>query len=589
MKRKDAKKYFEDEDIRNLFQRVLDDLKQAFIADLGSNKEMMKMLRAWLMPEQDKGFGEYDDFNVDIFDPTPENSFERAVSGMLSLHWSPMDEYFRLKERRNLIKGADDGVDIGKALGDRSELIHEIIQSPENFHVKAINARDKLGLALGCKEMDDDEDLIMRFTSFPPEDAALATSNGRIIDVFGKREELNHFQLKRRFPDPIDPRVFEKVRTMKIMDKPTITVNRFNIPLTVFKEMVMGCVEYEGFENLRRDIYKVITSLTGSYSEGKEKGVWVDVWWCDNGLLSVNTDPYRRIIISHMSPPYKIRSFARGQGEKGLPLMLQLSDLTVMAHSGFEKTYTPSWAVENDIEKLGLDLGRDGITFIETGMKGPRPMTLGANLNDAISFAQYKQALYDRIMYMDVFELLNKSRMSVKEVDLRNLEDYSKLLLSFIQDQFDDLNPEVLGINHRIHDLLGKNNDPLSNRVLSARYSSTLAFATRAGVFVKMDKVLETAKKVEATVANQTELSDDIDTVSYYKQNMIRIGEEKVLRTEEESRERKEERKDAAASAKRAELTQSLATVGKTLATANQAGGGGGAPQGAGGGGTQGI
>ena len=80
---------------------------------------------------------------------------------------------------------------------------------------------------------------------------------------------------------------------------------------------------------------------------------------------------------------------------------------------------------------------------------------------------------------LDVFELINKSRMPGSEVDIRKSDDYRKLGIYLAQDSNDDLNPTVLVLNYLLHNYIKeqKGTDFLQKKVLNARYISAIAMA----------------------------------------------------------------------------------------------------------------
>ena len=578
--RGDAAQMFKEEFLRRTMLRTLEYYKRAFFADSDQNSAMIKLLRAWLMPSQGMSFAEHDRFEHDLYDPTPENSFERAVSGMISLHWSPFGKYFKLSERKRVLDMQGElETNIELATSRRTQAIHDIVQESPNFQCMAVNARDKMGLGMAGREIDEDSELLARFTPIPPEDLALASSNGRVLDIYGKREKLTLFQMRQRFPEPLIPDYWSEKYFTNPFNGQTKMIYRFNFPHSVFRDLMIYSNEAEEDSTYARNIRKVLSELIGNPSEKKAKGMWVDIWWCEDGVLSIGTTPFRRIIASMMSPPYSVMNFARGQGEKAIPLMLQISDLTVASHSGFEKTFSPAWSVENEVSKLGLDLGRDGVTFIDRGSEHPKPLTLGANIGDAVTFTQYKQALFDRMMYLDVFELLNKSRMTKAEVNIRDVDDLKKMGLYLVQDQHDDLNPTTLAVNYMIHQQLGKE-DELSQRVLSARYTSALAFAINSNVFMKMDKVFTIAQKGMALSDPAMPINDNLDIAGYLEKQMVKVGEEEILRNEEDKNERQQERARQQQTEQRAKNAQALGAVGTTLGQLQQTQQGGQGQQG---------
>ena len=457
-------------------------------------------------------------------------------------------------------------------MGQRTDEIHSVIQEPANFQCMAVNARDKLGLGIAGREIEDDPDILTRFLPIPPEDLALASSDGRLIDIYGKREYLNTWQMRRRFPNPVKPGYWDDKRPSSPLEDERKKICRFNFPYEVFIQVIEEAAKKDDTIT-DRELKRLMRELFKNPSEEERRGMWVDIWWTEDCILSISHDFFRRIITSSMSPPYRIMDMSRGQGEKAMSLMLQISELTVIGHSGFEKTLAPSWSVENDIARLGLDLGRDGITYKDRGMDDPKPLSLQADIQSAIAFPQYKQAQLDRIFYLDVFELLNKSRMTSTEVNIRDLDDFRKLGLYVVQDQYDDLNPTVLAINRQIHNEL-QEKDTLAKRLLNARYTSALAFASKSNVFIKYNKLLEIFERTAKVMQEDTELTDEVDLGNYLKGTIVKIGEEKLFRADDETKSRKEQRQKRSQLAIQSEQAKALGNIGGSLAQIQQSGGG---------------
>ena len=176
--------------------------------------------------------------------------------------------------------------------------------------------------------------------------------------------------------------------------------------------------------------------------------------------------------------------------------------------------------------------------------------------------------------------------MTKAEVNIRDVDDLKKMGLYLVQDQHDDLNPSTLAVNHMIHDHIGADKDLLSQRVLNARYTSALAFAIYSNVFMKMDKVFNITQKAATIQEGGSEINDILDVPGYLEKQLVKVGEEELLRNEEDSNARQEERKRQAAVERDAKQAQALGNVGRTLGQLQQAGAGqqaGGGPQGPGG------
>ena len=539
------KKIIEDmirNDIHKDIFSALFEFNSTFIYDNDNNKEIVEMLRGILMPDQGSRFYETDHFDYNLFNPIPENTFERAVSGFLSYHISPVNKYFNL-ESVDFLKTEDEVFNstIVKAQSQRTDSIHKIIQESSNFASIAQNTRDKLGLGMTARVIEDDDQQVAKMYYYPVEDLGIATSNGRNEDIFIVREKLNRFEARQRFPNPIIPNYWEERPVKGIIEEADSTYCRINIPLPVVKRHIMDHLkdQYD-----KTTVSRVVNYLFKNNISGADKStLWADIWISETDILSIDVIPYRRIIVPKASPPYRVKNYARGQGEKALPLILTLTELDVMNLDSYEKTYTPAWSVTDDIQRLGLDLSRGKVTFKEKGMDDPTPLSLKADVRFMIEFKQFKQALLDRMFYLDMFELKDKSRMPSNEVDMRHSDDLRKAVLFVIQDHKDDLNPTVLTINNMIHHRLGKN-DSLAGRLLRAYYTSELAASNKDSLINKAVKVLGLGKQVAEVVESESDINDEMDFVAYYKTIVSKLGETKALRVEKDAVTKRKQKND---------------------------------------------
>ena len=562
-RKKDPIKEMLEADLHLTIRDALMQFSRSMIAQNNNNERIIKILRSMNMPDQNTNYAENDEFHYMLFNPSPENSFERAVSGFLSHHVSPVNRYFALEIIDYLATEAKRiDPDEKKAQDLRTDSIHGILQEPLNFMCIGQNWRDKLLMGMTGRVIEDDDVQVSKIYHYPLEQLGLATSDGKSLDIYVVKERLSAFQARSRFPKTLNPDHWTEYNFNGVFGGVEKDYYRINIPVEVVRNHVMDIIKDDYVDTKR-----IIDYL---FPLKKDKALqydtfWADIWLCDEGVMSIDIIPFRRIIIPKMSPPFRVNNYARGQGEKAMPLMLTLTELDVINLDSYEKTYTPAWSVVDDIQRLGLDLSRGQVTFKEKGMDDPTPLSLKAEIRSMIEFQQFKQSLYDRIMYLDVFELQNKSRMPTAEVEMRRTDDMRKMSLYIIQDHADDLNPTVLTINRQINERL-KENDALANKLLQAKYVSELAMANKAGIINQSAKVLGMAEQTTKIVAEESEINDECDFVEYFKNTVAKSGQAAVMRNKEDAEKRRQQRRRKRQLAVQAAEGEALTNAGKAMA-----------------------
>lgn len=565
--------------------------KKSMLAENSSNLAAAEIVESFYTPQHDKPFGESPELNAQMLNPSPENSLERAVSGWLSFHLSPTEKFFGLHSmdfiQETMANDESAEVDVAKALAVRTETIHRIIQSPDNFEVMAQSTREKVKLGIAAKTVDPDPLHTATLSFYPFRQLGLGTSNGRVLDIYMVCEKMNEFAARMRFPGPLFNKEYWKERMVGGIygGQPEKEYYRLNVPVPVIRRHVEDYLIKDFADVKTRK--KVLDLL---FPEKKTKGYpgnvqWADIWFRDDMIMSVELKDYRPIMVNKMAPAYNVMCFARGQGEKTLPLLMAITHAMEKTVKAFERTYDPSWSFTDENQRLGIDLTSDGINFKEAGTEDPKPLSLQADMRAPIEYSQYLQMLLDRCLYLDVFELLNKSRMTKAEVQSRDSDDYRKMTLYVVQDQADDLNPLVLNINHLVHQAKRKMKgepDPLADVKLRALYTSDIAFANKNSLF---NKVVRQAQMIEAiTKVGQVEtpIQDVTNLPGYYADVMVEAGESEILRTQDDRIAREKLRLSRQQIADKTAEAQALGASSEALGSVVQSAGegGGGAPAG---------
>ena len=534
---------------RSMLERVSDALKELpdfYIFDNSTNRAILDALNSIYAPQRNTRMyhgsdEEGNDYGYRNYDPTPENSFERACSGMNTYHISPLSKYFKMGRANFMeadLEGKED-LDVDHALSRRTKTIHNILQEVKNFQVATACNRDKLRLGIAVKTVEEDVARVSGLRHFPPEDIALTTSNMLDLDVFGIREKLNRFRAKRRFSNPVWPDYWTDVTSLGLKDSTEKTYHRFNMPVHVLREHIRDKVagEFRDIE-LNRFMDKLGLKKQSQANIATGFTQWADIGFDEDGkIMFVETKNNHPIIISMMSPPFRITSFCRGQAEKALPLTIMLTEIQMITLAAIERTFAPPWSVVDDIQRLGMNFGRDGVIIKNREDPDPVPLSLGVDPNGIAEIKRLFQAAHDRMFYIDVFELTHKSRMTTPEVDIRSQQDISKLSFYLVQDQYDDLNPTVLTVNQHLHDRI-KSKDRLAKTTLMARYVSALAFASNHGILVKFEQLVRAGQSVSGILKENTELNDKFDYLTHFKDTVSEMGEELLIRDAKDAENR---------------------------------------------------
>ena len=565
------------------------ELTKCMLAENSTNMAMADIIQSFFSPQHDKPFAHTDQLQADMYNPTPENSFERAVSGWLSFHLSPTEQFFGLHSSSFIDEvqspDASTEVNVAKALAVRTETIHRIIQTPENFGVMAQSTREKIMMGVTAKTIDPDPLLTARLNFYPFRQLGIGTSNGLIHDIFMVCEDMSDFTARERFPEPLTNPTYWEERSVKwTMDAGGMKYYRVCMPVPVARRHVDDHLKADVME--ARDRKKVLDRL---FPLKDDKGYpgnvqWADVWFRRDAIMSVEVKDYRPIIVSSLSPPYNVMQFSRGQGEKALPLLMAITHALEKTVKAFERTFDPPWSVVDENARLGLNLTSDGISFKEAGTDDPKPLTLGSDMQQPITYATYLQTLFDRCVFLDVFELLNKSRMTKAEVQSRDSDDYRKMALYVVQDQADDLNPLVLDINWLVHQAQKKGrggSDALADIKLRAMYTSDIAFANKNSLFNKVLRQGQLIEQIAKVGAVDAPINDVTDLPNYYSRVMLEAGESDILRTQGDRLAREQLRLSRQKIADNTAQAQALGASSQALGVIDQAAQGGG--EGAGG------
>ena len=361
---------------------------------------------------------EYKDYNPNIVSVPL-----RATSGFMSYHYNPEDEFFgqRPVEFHSTIKKKKN-TDVDKILAERTEDIHSVIQTSKNYMIQTQVMRDKIIFGVGGKTIDEDDYSLAKFNYYPPECLAYGSSSGLVPDIFGVKEKMTPFSIRMRFEGVEDE--FER-RPLGI-DEQRIECYRFNVPKDVlkahFEAAFSGDYDYKQMKKYWQKRFKISSGKTN-----RAAVPWVDFWFCDKAILAVSERATRNIIVSPFSLPTAAAGIGKGLGEIVQPLAFILAEIESIGLVAFERTYQPSYAIHEETAALGLDLSRDGMTiFSGDNRHAPQDLSLRANMQGVIEYKTLMESHYEKNFFLDVFDLINKSRMTRQEVSVRTMDNLRK-------------------------------------------------------------------------------------------------------------------------------------------------------------------
>lgn len=525
-----------------------------FLGDKRFYQTLFQELRSSLMPSNSEKYVNTSSYQYEIFDPTPINSCQRALAGFMSAHYMPQDKFFKFTVP--LEDDQDPDLELNQRLASRAEKVHSIMQQPTNFSKLYSFMQDKLVLGVGCMVVEKHPEIISQYVHHMPENCGFLSSNGSVHDITFIRERLNQFQASVRFPDL----EFEQ-SSDRIADNDGDWYYRINIP----KNVLMKYLTAYKSEKQDSEYYKYIYKLFGKKLLKKnEKGQFLDIWFSRRGVISVDEVRNKRIIISFMKAANDTLGVGRGQGELALPIFRILTELEVINLSGYERTFMPSWAVADEPNALSFDLTRDHINFIDSDSTPPQPLSLNSDVRAMIEFKNYKQALFDRILYLDAFQLINKSRMPSDETHIRRQDSYKNLGPFISEDETTFLNPSVRIILDDINEA-GKKADRLPIKALQATYTSPLAFSSRESVFTKASQVFRFIKEGSDIAALNSEIADVIDIPEFVSEALITVGETSALRKDKDKEYLKKMRDTARQTAQRQQQADALKTNSEAI------------------------
>ena len=485
------------------------------------------------------------DLNYPLHDPSVQNIAERAVSGMITYHLNPRDKYFSLTHL-SYSSFRTKEISDDKAIKFRETDIHKILQAPNNFLAEASMERDKMIFGLGAKVIEDDDVAVAEINHYPPEDVMLGSTNGKTFDIFGVCEQLSEFAFSVRFEveDDNDFQARRKEIAGSIGGSgELIKCYRINIKRNEFIKHMTNQNTAERGSNERKKYTKYLEILFPPLD--KVKNPWIDIWFNDDGPITVRSKNFYNIIISQWGPSHMPFGIGKGQGDKAIPLAVMLAEMTDTNLTGYERTVAAPYIIPSEKTLFGSDFSRDGIIIANptTGKGMPSVLSAGVDLRAAVEFSEYYLEKHRMMFFLDVFELIRKSRMTTVEVDRRGQDNFRRIGLFVVQDEATNLNPTVNAINHIIHNDIkdkGGKDDKVAQSLLVAQYSSALSYGHRNSVFEQTDRLTESLTRMAALQKQSPQFGNFLDFKGQ-ADTLVKSSDQMDFLLDEEERAAKEE------------------------------------------------
>ena len=524
-----AFKQFQEQEYNQKISAKLNELKTFFITENTGIQGRFQEIRSVYdqYDDQDDYVFEDSNSNMTLHDVRPREVVNRCVSGFGTYHLSPRDRFFSM-DAINLDTVREETIDTDekKALSDRTKEIHSVYQNANNFYTSLQVQRDKITFGIGGKIIAPDEELVARFHQYPPEDLARGSSNGLIYNIFGVREKLSAFQQRQRWPNPFMPEAISRSDYgVDVEDKET--VYHFSIPKDVLSKHLSAGMEDKAFIKYFKRMFKM--SLVDRTDKKKP---WINLWFTDQGILSIEDSPYSDTIISQFALGTNAMSMGRGLGSNALLLAKLLAEVQTINLAAFERTFMPPWMFPDEKQTHAVDLGRDGIIFTSEDNVKPGPLSLNADIRAVIEFQSYYHDQFEKQFYLDLFTLIEKSRMTKAETQIRDDASLRKAGVFVTTDEREDLGPTILTLNRMIHDRLKRKEqrNPLSKHALKAHYISPLAMAHRTNTFMFSETVLGYLDGVNNVLMNDGPIGDVVNLIEDVKETLTKAGKSHMIR-----------------------------------------------------------
>lgn len=487
-------------------------------------------LRSYLMPERDDDFfSEYisegsalytsEHGNTNVINPSPYEAVKRSTAGFLSFHHTPYESFFKTQILPHSSLSPEQQKETLQYWHNRDTRTHSIMQQGYNLMQEALFIMERLVFNLGCKTLDIDSNLQVRKTQHPVENILSFSSNGIHQDILGVKENLNQFQFYMRFPDPIlepeknnpnykPPYDFTENSLNTTSLNRTTTVYRFNLGISVFNTYM---------ENFLHNHPQELETFKKEFSRSHKldnSGI-LDITLKDDGtILQMSTIKYRTIIIGNLGTIYKHGIRGKSQGDLALPIAKALQEAELIAYNGYERTFGPMFLAANELEsRINNNLAYDDIIYTDNP-DGFKPLNFNIDIRTAYDIIDKWQHRIGEIMFLPIFNLIEKNRMPVTEINIRRSDGFKQLGLYVAADTATNLEPETLSVAKMDEEENNVSPPRISDGQLKVTYISPVIQAIKSTTLDEALRVLTIFGNMEKLDQGVTRRNIDFDSFS---------------------------------------------------------------------------
>lgn len=484
-------------------------------------------LRAHLMPADDDPFMtvpsvgalglETYSSSTDVrntLNPTPYEVIKKSTSGFLSFHHTPYEDFF--KTRLILPEKSD------KVLLEQSEEYwrwrdkrnHDHVSQARNVVEEALFIMSRIVFNIGAKTLDYDKVLTVKKKTYPVESACLFSSDGQHLDIQGVCESLTWFQYRTRFPNPMFPRKEGQDQiaqsydfTRRVTQNTThshpgdVMVFRFNVPIEFMKDYLRSYFLSQGKLSSGEEILDIISNDLSNKHDVLD--FWVDQ---EGNIISLTGRNYRTIIIGHLGFITKDGVRGKSQGDMMLSTAKSLQEAEEILVEGFERKFGPAWAFPTELERRAYkSLSRNDVIYVKPNQAdGLRPLTVQTELREAKELILAWEERLATLGFLDVFNLINKSRMPVPEIAMRREDGFRQMGLFIAADTAYNLEPEIATISRIDEEHNKLPEPPQMEGSTKVGYISPLIKAMRASALDEASRLLDVMAKVESVAEGES-------------------------------------------------------------------------------------
>ena len=394
--------------------------------------------------------------SVNTLNPTPYEAIKKSTAGFLAFHHTPFEDFFRTKIiPQEVISDMEVQDSMLRYWNYRDKRTHSIMQQSHNIMQEVLFIAERLAFNLSAKTLDFDDGLQVKKTHHRVENIILFSSDGVNPDIVGVIEDLNWFQYKMRFPKQITPmdehnlRLYSEAYDFTVgFDRnrenergSDVRVYRINLPVNVYNTFMQAVLIEQGED--------VVRAWNAEFSKQHtlKGGEILDIMMNEFGqIIEMVARTHRTVIVGHLGFVTKDGVRGKSQGDMAVTTSKVLQETEEILMDAYERSFGPTWAMPSALqEQIYGIMSRNDVLFTDDS-DAIRPLTLDVDLNTAKNLAVAWEERINRLMFLDVFSLVEKNRMPVSEISMRRADGFKQLGLYVAADMAYNLEPEVLAI-----------------------------------------------------------------------------------------------------------------------------------------------